>query len=126
MSETQVIGLDTLIRNMDATRRILDDPETAQATLRDLLEGKSVKGSDAAPVVAALLQCALDFQWPAKRYAHGRSTYAVGMVNDATKLLQVLGVKVSPTDGTVWARDGSFGWPNYAATDPDHKPVEDR
>lgn len=123
---SEIIGLDTLIRNADATRQVLQDPEAAQATLRALLEGRRVKAADAAPVVAALLQCALDFQWPAKRYAHNRSTYAVGMVNDATQLLLVLGVKVSPTDGTVWARDGGFGWPSYAATDPDHKPVEDR
>lgn len=118
-------GLAALIQSAQATRSILSDPDHYATTLHALLNGKRVKAADAEVVVAALLQCAVDFQWQAKRYAHGRSTYAVGMTNDATALLLALGVHLSPTDGTVWAKDGMFGWPNYAQRGPLHNPEKD-
>ena len=53
-----------------------------------------------------LKQICKDLQWMARRYADGRSTYAVGLVNDCTKTLLVLGVDLFEGDGALWARDG--------------------
>lgn len=122
---TEIQGLTELIAGVGATGRIMRDPHHYSDVLHKLMYGRRVKASEASVVVTALLQVALDFQWQAKRYAHGRSTYAVGMTNDATALLLALGVQVHPTDGTVWAKDGMFGWPNYAQNDPNHKPERD-
>lgn len=59
-----------------------------------------------------------DLQWMAARYAHNRRSYSTGMMNDLTLKMIESGVyprpdKTRSDDGTptVWARDGSFGWP---------------
>ena len=41
-----------------------------------------------------LRQICIDLQWMARRYADGRSTYAPGIVNDATTYLLSIGVKL--------------------------------
>jgi hypothetical protein len=48
--------------------------------------------------------------WMARRYAHGRQTYAVSMYNDAIRLAQSKGLKFDPdpVDGLVEAKDGMF------------------
>jgi hypothetical protein len=50
-----------------------------------------------------------DLQWMARRYADGRHTYAVGMVNDATRYLDSIGcgIAIDPPYGTKFARDGA-------------------
>lgn len=120
-----IAGYAELFRAANAARILLGDPAHAQATLESMLAGKRVKAGDASTVAAALLKCAQDYQWQAKRYSHGRSTYAVGMTNDATRLLLALGVPLKPTDGSVWSRDGGFGWPTYAQDGPLHQPLPD-
>lgn len=49
-----------------------------------------------------------EIQWMARRYAHGRMTYAVNMYNEAINLAQKLGMrfKPDPIDGLVEAKDG--------------------
>lgn len=49
-------------------------------------------------------------QWMARRYAHGRSTYAVEEYNEAIRFAQKLGMefKPDPIDGLVEAKDGMF------------------
>ena len=50
-----------------------------------------------------------DIHWMARRYADGRSTYATGMFNDATRLALRLGLDLRTArsaDKTVFARDG--------------------
>ncbi len=54
----------------------------------------------------ALRKIAGDLQWMARRYADQRSTYAVGMMNDATRYLLSIGVELSTSDRIVWALDG--------------------
>jgi len=51
-----------------------------------------------------------DIQWMARRYAHGRQSYAVGMYNDAIKLAQELGMQFKPDaiDGLVEAKDAGL------------------
>lgn len=51
-----------------------------------------------------------EIQWMARRYAHGRMTYAVGMYNNAIKVAQSVGMefKPDPIDGLVEAKDGMF------------------
>ena len=45
----------------------------------------------------------------ARRYAHGRKTYAVSTYNEAVKLAQELGMIFTPdTDGLIEAKDGMF------------------
>ncbi len=47
--------------------------------------------------------------WMSRRYAHGRSTYAVEDYNEAIKLAQDLGMKFEPdSDGLIEAKDGMF------------------
>lgn len=56
---------------------------------------------------ATLRAIARDLHWMARRYADGRMTYAASTVNEHTRTLLALGVKLNPTgDGTIWARDG--------------------
>ncbi len=54
--------------------------------------------------------------WMAGRYADGRSTYATEDYNRAAYWALKLGLPLrrDPTTGTIWAKDGSFGYPNYA------------
>lgn len=54
----------------------------------------------------ALRKIAADLQWMARRYADDRSTYACGIVNDATRYLLEIGVELYTSDRIVWARDG--------------------
>ena len=51
-----------------------------------------------------------EIQWMARRYAHGRMTYAVSSYNEAIRLAQRLGMKFDPDpiDGLVEAKDGQF------------------
>ena len=84
------------------------------AVLRLMLDGKRVKAADAQVIARVLVGAATDLQWPAKRYAEGRMTYVVGMVNDATRSLIALGLSITPTDGNVYAADGMYGLPAYA------------
>lgn len=54
-----------------------------------------------------LRRLCVDLQWMAKRYAEGRRSYAVSMVNQATRTLLALGIELNPCgEQTVWARDG--------------------
>ena len=49
-------------------------------------------------------------QWMARRYAHGRATYAVNTYNETIKFAQALGIefKPDPIDGLIEAKDGQF------------------
>ena len=48
-----------------------------------------------------------EMHWMARRYADMRSTYAPGILNDCTKQLLRLDVKLNEeSDGIIWARDG--------------------
>lgn len=48
-----------------------------------------------------------DLIWMARRYADGRSTYAPGIVNDATRWMLANELHVNPgAEGIIWARDG--------------------
>jgi len=51
-----------------------------------------------------------EIQWMARRYAHGRMTYAVSQYNEAIQLAQRLGMEFrpDPIDGLVEAKDGMF------------------
>lgn len=51
-----------------------------------------------------------DIWWLARRYAHGRQSYAVAQYNDAIRLAQSLGMefKPDPIDGLVEAKDRMF------------------
>lgn len=53
-----------------------------------------------------LAAIAADLQLMARRYAAGRCSTAPGTLNDATRQLQALGVKLNECDGTVFAHDG--------------------
>ena len=51
-----------------------------------------------------------NFQWMARRYADGRSTYAVSMLNDNTYLLLNMGVQLTVgAEKKIFAQDGMFG-----------------
>ena len=51
-----------------------------------------------------LKQAFINIHWMARRYADGRRTYAVGMMNDATRLALAQGIELQKP----WfARDGS-------------------
>ena len=60
--------------------------------------------------VAKLESIILDIQWMARRYAHGRMTYAVSTYNEAIRLAQSIGLefKPDPIDGLIEAKDGMF------------------
>jgi hypothetical protein len=48
-----------------------------------------------------------DLQWMAKRYANGRMTYAVGLMNEHTMTLLKMGVPLNPCgEQNIFARDG--------------------
>lgn len=48
-----------------------------------------------------------DFHWMARRYVHGRSTYATSLFNEHTRDLLGMGIKLNATgDHTLWACDG--------------------
>lgn len=48
-----------------------------------------------------------DLIWMARRYADGRSTYAPGIVNDATRWMINNKLRVNTcVEGMIWARDG--------------------
>lgn len=52
----------------------------------------------------------LDIYWMARRYAHGRQSYAVSQYNDAINKAIELGLKIKPdpVDGLVEAKDRMF------------------
>jgi hypothetical protein len=52
----------------------------------------------------------LDIYWMARRYAHGRKTYAVSQYNDAINKAIELGVNIKPDpiDNLIEAKDGMF------------------
>lgn len=52
----------------------------------------------------------LDIYWMARRYAHGRQTYAVSQYNDAINKAIELGVdiKPDPVDNLIEAKDRMF------------------
>lgn len=55
----------------------------------------------------ALRKIAADLQCMARRYADERRSVAPVIVNDATRYLLRIGVKLNPTaDQIIWARDG--------------------
>jgi len=55
----------------------------------------------------SLRQIAADFHWMARRYADGSRTYVTGLLNDRTRQLLRMGVKLnSCSDQIIWARDG--------------------
>lgn len=49
--------------------------------------------------------------WMARRYAHGRSTYAPRMFNEAYDTAKSLGINIAPDaiNGSDYADDGMFG-----------------
>ncbi|GEP00515.1 hypothetical protein [Methylobacterium haplocladii] len=57
--------------------------------------------------IAALENIIRDTLWMARRYAHGRQSYAVGMYNDAARRAQHLNVQLQMTDGSIFALDGT-------------------
>lgn len=62
-----------------------------------------------------------DIQVYAARYAHNRMTFATQTVNDFTAKLIEAGIPLvvdqtrdaDKPDGTVWVKDGGFGWPEH-------------
>lgn len=62
-----------------------------------------------------------DIQVYAARYAHNRMTFATQTVNDFTAKLIEAGIPLcvdqtrdaEKPDGTVWVKDGGFGWPEH-------------
>lgn len=48
-----------------------------------------------------------DTLWMARRYAHGRRSYAVGQYNDAARLARSLGVELNNSDGSIFAVDAT-------------------
>lgn len=54
-----------------------------------------------------------ELYWMARRYAHGRRTYAPDYYNRAIAAALNAGVDLKPPsgDGTIWAKDGDCGWP---------------
>jgi len=51
-----------------------------------------------------------DIWWMARRYAHGRQSYAVGQYNDAIRKAQQIGLvfQPDPIDGLIEAKDSQF------------------
>lgn len=51
-----------------------------------------------------------DIQWMARRYAHGRKTFAPSIYNEAIQLAQDLGMefKTDAIDGLIEAKDGDI------------------
>lgn len=111
-------GYARISQRVSADKKIAYNPAHFAAALRLMLEGKRVPVEDVQTIARALTGVAEDLQWPARRYADGRSSYAVGMVNEATRVLIALGLRINPdqtvTPPTVWAEDGMFGYPDYA------------
>lgn len=118
-------GYDEIADAVDNERRILSDPRYREV-LEKMMKGTPVSGRDARVVTRALVRACQDLQWPAKRYAHMCQSYVVGQVNDATRVLLGLGISISPTDGSVWAKDGGHGWPHYAEPGPLHQPEDEQ
>lgn len=111
MTAPQVQGQAELTARVGRASDIERHPEHYRAVLASLLAGKHARTTDAATVVGALLDVALEARWMAVRYADGRSTYAPGEINRGTRLLLALGAQITPdpTTGSVWARDGMYG-----------------
>lgn len=57
---------------------------------------------------AALEGIIRDTLWMARRYAHGRHSYAVGMYNAAARAALNLGIAGKESDGSVFAIDGGL------------------
>lgn len=60
-----------------------------------------------------------DIWWMARRYAHGRSSYAVSMYNESIALAQKMGMEFRPDaiDGLIEAKDGMFDKDWFEARD---------
>ena len=70
--------------------------------------------------VETLKNIVIDLQWMARRYANGRMSYAVGMLNDHTEVLLNLGLNLNPcAEKQIFARDG-MGEDIPAFKLPDH------
>ncbi len=69
------------------------------------------------PVVEIKLQYLSDLVWMARRYADGRSTYAVSLYNDIVRSLVGRGVPLLKLDEGLWAKDGMFGYPRENVSD---------
>lgn len=54
----------------------------------------------------ALEEIVILLHWTSRRYCSGRSSYIPHAFNAATRALLALGVRLTPADGTLWARDG--------------------
>jgi hypothetical protein len=107
-------GLTRMMEQVSAEREVLAPPHVYADALSRMLAGKKVSASEIKAVTTVLVQAAEAMQPWSKRYTHQRMTYAVSMHNDATHALLALGVPLKATDGSVYAKDGSFGWPAYA------------
>lgn len=111
-------GYDSIVDRAAAEHAIYTDPDRYAGVLAQMLAGKRVPARDVQTIARALAGAAEDLQWPARRYADGRKSYAVGMVNDATRVLLSLGLNIKPdpitTPPTPWAIDGMYGLPDYA------------
>lgn len=72
--------------------------------------GEPLSWQDGAPApspLPSLFEAAAAIQRFARRYAHGRMTYATSMCNRATQALVEAGAELDASDGTIWALDGN-------------------
>lgn len=115
-----------IIRATDARQAAQSGGHNLAALIEQARKSRVAEYRALALAAEALRNALTDTIWMARRYASGRSTYAPGSVNDAVRTLRGLGVSLGVgADGTVWARDGMFGWPADAAQDPTHQPQGD-
>lgn len=68
--------------------------------------GQRLTASEARARVEALESIIRDTLWMARRYAHGRQSYAVSMYNDAARAAVRLEVPLDWPDGSPFAIDG--------------------
>lgn len=67
---------------------------------------RKLSANEARDRVEALERIIHDTLWMARRYAHGRQSYAVGMYNDAARAALRLEIPLSWPDGSQFALDG--------------------
>lgn len=92
----------------DQRRTIVADAYAeVAAAARAEEEGVADGGSGDRHRLAALGRIIRDTLWMARRYAHGRESYAVGMYNRAARAALSLGVGGDMVDGSIFAVDGS-------------------
>ncbi|GAA5514929.1 hypothetical protein Dcar01_03693 [Deinococcus carri] len=110
-------GLAALRREVFASQAITLQTDHYCDVLERILDGKRVKAGEVGTVVVAPVAAARDMQISARRYADSRSSYVTGEVNEHTRVLLALGIPLNTADGSVWARDGMYGYAAYAHQD---------